>query len=137
MKKLVFQLAKFGGVGFICFLIDFAILSILTEVFKVNYLVSSAIAFSVSVVVNYILSVVFVFNVDRQSNKKRNFILFIVFSVIGLALTEVIMKIGVDIIGWDYRIVKIAATAIIMIYNFVTRKLFLEKKEFKKEGFSK
>ena len=137
MKKLVFQLVKFGGVGFLCFLIDFAILSLLTEAFKVNYLVSSAIAFSVSVVVNYILSVVFVFNVDRQSNKKRNFILFIVFSVIGLALTEVIMKIGVDIIDWDYRIVKITATAIIMIYNFVTRKLFLEKKEFKKEGFSK
>ena len=128
MKKLMFQLVKFGGVGFLCFLIDFAILSLLTEAFKVNYLVSSAIAFSVSVIVNYVLSVVFVFDVDRQNNKKRNFILFVIFSVIGLILTELIMKLGVDIISWDYRIVKIAATAIIMIYNFVTRKLFLEKK---------
>ncbi len=128
MKKLMLQLVKFGGVGFLCFLIDFAILSLLTEAFKVNYLVSSAIAFSVSVVVNYVLSVVFVFDVDRQKNKKRNFILFVIFSVIGLVLTELIMKLGVDIISWDYRIVKIAATAIIMIYNFVTRKLFLEKK---------
>ncbi|MDD6478366.1 MAG: GtrA family protein [Oscillospiraceae bacterium] len=128
MKKLMLQLVKFGGVGFLCFLIDFAILSLLTEAFKVNYLVSSAIAFSVSVVVNYVLSVVFVFDVDCQNNKKRNFILFVFFSVIGLILTELIMKLGVDIISWDYRVVKIAATAIIMIYNFVTRKLFLEKK---------
>ncbi len=58
---------------------------------------------------------------------KKNFIIFIVFSVIGLGLTELIMWLGVDIMKISYLIVKIIATAIVMVFNFVTRKIFLEK----------
>ena len=43
-----------------------------------------------------------------------------------LLLTELIMKIGVDGIGLNYLLVKIGATAIVMVYNFITRKKFLE-----------
>ena len=39
---------------------------------------------------------------------------------------ELIMKIGVDGIGLNYLLVKIGATAIVMVYNFITRKKFLE-----------
>lgn len=127
IKKLVLQLIKFGGVGVVCFLIDYGILFLLTDIVKLGVLYSAAISFSVSVVVNYILSVKFVFDTNPKHDKKRNFILFVVFSVIGLGLTELIMKIGVDYMLINYLIVKIAATAIVMVFNFVTRKLFLEK----------
>ena len=127
MKKLAIQLIKFGGVGFTCFAIDYGVLFLLTDLCGVNVFLSAAISFSVSVVVNYILSVKFVFDTNPKHDKKRNFILFIVFSVIGLGLTELIMKIGVDLLLINYLIVKIAATAIVMVFNFVTRKLFLEK----------
>ena len=49
-----------------------------------------------------------------------------IFSIIGLILTEVIMFIGTDIININYLIVKIVATAIVMVFNFITRKMFLE-----------
>ena len=127
IKKLVLQLIKFGGVGAVCFLIDYGILFLLTDIFKIEVLYSAAISFSVSVIVNYILSVKFVFDTNPKHDKKRNFILFIVFSVIGLGLTELIMKVGVDLLLINYLIVKIAATAVVMVFNFVTRKLFLEK----------
>lgn len=127
MKKLAIQLIKFGGVGFTCFAIDYGVLFLLTDLCGVNVFLSAAMSFSVSVVVNYILSVKFVFDTNPKHDKKRNFILFIVFSVIGLGLTELIMKIGVDYMLINYLIVKIAATAIVMVFNFVTRKLFLEK----------
>lgn len=127
IKKLVLQLIKFGGVGVVCFLIDYGILFLLTDIFKLGVLYSAAISFSVSVIVNYILSVKFVFDTNPKHDKKRNFILFIVFSVIGLGLTELIMKVGVDLLLINYLIVKIAATAVVMVFNFVTRKLFLEK----------
>ena len=127
IKKLVLQLIKFGGVGVVCFLIDYGILFLLTDIFKLGVLYSAAISFSASVIVNYILSVKFVFDTNPKHDKKRNFILFIVFSVIGLGLTELIMKVGVDLLLINYLIVKIAATAVVMVFNFVTRKLFLEK----------
>lgn len=127
IKKLVLQLIKFGGVGVVCFLIDYGILFLLTDIVKLGVLYSAAISFSVSVVVNYILSVKFVFDTNPKHDKKRNFILFVVFSVIGLGLTELIMKVGVDLLLMNYLIVKIAATAVVMVFNFITRKLFLEK----------
>ncbi len=127
LKELFVQLVKFGGVGVVCFIIDFATLHLLTDYAKLHYLISAAFAFTVSVVVNYLLSVKFVFNVDPDLDKKRNFILFVFFSVIGLVLTEILMWIGVDKLAFNYMIVKIGATAIVMVFNFITRKLFLEK----------
>ena len=114
MKKLIDQI------------IDFAILYCLTDWAGWHYLVSAAAAFTGSVIVNYILSVTFVFDTNERYQKSRNFTLFIIFSIIGLLLTELIMKIGVDGIGLNYLLVKIGATAIVMVYNFITRKKFLE-----------
>ena len=60
---------KFGFVGVLCFFIDYGIMVFLTEVFGINYMVSSTVSFSVSVTVNYILSVAFVFETDKDKNK--------------------------------------------------------------------
>lgn len=92
---------------------------------KINEI--TGIAFSVSVVFNYILSIKWVFDVDKEKSKSKNFILFIIFSIIGLILTEVIMHVGVKMLDFNYLIVKIVATAIVMVFNFITRKIFLEK----------
>ena len=127
MKKLIRQIVRFGGVGVLCFLIDYGILNVLTEYAKVYYLLSATISFSVSVIVNYVLSTLFVFDVDKEHSRVRDLLLFVVFSVIGLGLTAGIMKLGVDWLAFDYRLVKIIATAIVMVYNFITRKLFLER----------
>lgn len=126
-EKLLLQIFKFGIVGVIAFLIDYVTLIICKEVFHLNTLLSAAIAFTVSVIVNYILSVKWVFDVNKKNSGKRNFIIFIVFSLMGLGLTELIMWFGEDILKISYLIVKIVATIIVMIFNFITRKLFLEK----------
>ncbi len=126
MKKLVKQLFKFGIVGILCFFIDYGIMIALTEIVGVNYLLSSAISFSISVIVNYILSLSFVFDTEKGNNLK-NFSLFIVLSVIGLGINQLLMWIGVEILGIYYMISKIIATGIVMLYNFITRKVILEK----------
>ena len=125
--SLIVQLFKFSIVGVICFIVDFAVLYVLKEFVHLHVLLAAGISFSVSVILNYILSIYFVFDVDRQKNKKRNFILFVVFSVIGLVLTELLMKLGIDVLNVNYMLVKVGATVIVMVYNFVTRKLFIER----------
>ena len=125
-KKLFSQIIKFGFVGGTAFVIDAGLLFLLTEFCGIHYLISGMISFTASVIYNYILSVKFVFDTNERYQKSRNFALFIIFSIIGLLLTELIMKIGVDGIGLNYLLVKIGATAIVMVYNFITRKKFLE-----------
>ncbi|WP_033126824.1 MULTISPECIES: GtrA family protein [Eubacteriales] len=127
MKKLFEQIIKFGLVGFLCFFIDYGIMVFLTEIVNINYLISSGISFTVSVIVNYILSLTFVFD-TKEGNKIKEFVIFIILSVIGLGINQVLMWFCVDVLGIFYMISKIGATAVVMVYNFITRKLILEKK---------
>ena len=128
MKKLIMQIIKFGMVGGLCFLIDYGVMIFLTEIFNINYLISSGISFTVSVIVIYILSMQFVFETEKDDSAMKKFIIFVVLSVIGLIINQILMWILVDKIGIFYMISKIGATVIVMVYNFITRKLILEKK---------
>lgn len=130
MKNLFSQLIKFGLVGGIAFLIDYGIMVFLTEVFKIPSLISAAISFTVSVIFNYISSVKWVFDVDKEKNSKtKELVVFILLSIVGLGINELIMWIMDKEFGIYYMISKIVATAVVMCYNFITRKLFLEKKK--------
>lgn len=130
MQLLIKQILKFGLVGGIAFVIDYGLMVLLTEVFGINYLISSAVSFSVSVIFNYLLSIFWVFDVSGSNRgQKENFIIFLVLSIIGLGLNQLLMWLGSDLMGLHYMLTKIGATAIVMVYNFITRKLFLEGKQ--------
>lgn len=129
MKKLILQMVKFGAVGFLCFFIDYGIMLLLTELAGVNYLISCSISFSVSVIVNYLLSMHFVFAAKADMKKRTQFVIFVILSVIGLGLNQLFMWLFVDLVHIPYQIAKLAVTAIVMLFNFVTRKVFLEEKE--------
>ncbi|MEF9841577.1 MAG: GtrA family protein [Raoultibacter sp.] len=126
MKKLIAQLMKFGVVGVIAFVIDYGLLIFLTEVFYVDYLISATISFTVSVIFNYVASMRYVFSHREGMSRRREFVIFIVLSVLGLIINDVGMWVGVSLLAVDYRITKIVATVIVMLWNFVTRKIFLD-----------
>jgi len=132
MKKLIGQIIKFGAVGFLCFFIEYGILVALVELFGAPVLFASGTAFTVSVIVNYILSITLVFDADKQANKLKQFVIFIVLSLIGLGINQLIMEYGTawldQYMARSYMLVKIFATGVVMVYNFITRKIFIEKK---------
>lgn len=128
MKKLAGQIIKFGFVGFLCFFIDYEIMVLLVERFGVDYRLSCGISFTVSVIVNYILSITFVFETDKKRKKTGEFAMFVLLSVIGLGINEVCMWFAVETLKIDYRLSKVGATAVVMVYNFISRKIFIEKK---------
>lgn len=126
MKKLFAQFMKFGVVGAIAFVIDYGLLAFLTEVFGIDYLVSATISFTASVAFNYVASMRYVFTHKEDMSRRREFVIFVVLSVIGLAINNACMWAGVELLGVHYLLTKIAATAIVMVWNFVTRKIFLD-----------
>lgn len=141
MKKLLEQILKFGVVGFICFLIDFGITTGLTNIFGVHYLISKFLGFVISAVVNYILSIKFVFTQKKEMDKSKEFTVFLVLSAIGLLINEVVMFVCIDVVYANngylqaeisnelmVSISSVIATGIVMVYNFISRKLFLERK---------
>ena len=127
VKKLIAQFMKFGIVGVIAFLIDYGLMVALTEFFGVPYLISNTISFTVSVVFNYVASMRYVFERRDDMSRRREFIIFVLLSIIGLILNDLFMWLFVSVWFIDYRIAKIIVTVLVAIWNFVTRKIFLEK----------
>lgn len=125
MKKLINQILKFGVVGGIAFVIDYGILFLLAKVIGLNELLSAAISFIISLTFNYFLSTKWVFEAKKQTPKEV--IIFVLLSVVGLGINEVLIYLGTKKLGIDVMIVKLFATAIVMVYNFITRKLIIEK----------
>ncbi len=149
MKKLLEQILKFGVVGVVCFCIDFLITLVVAAILRkvgmsttTAALIGAFWGFTISVIINYILSMKFVFQRRDDMDKRREFIIFVILSLIGLALNELIIKVSIDVIyeGWAWMKehlsaglvtagAKMVATGIVMVYNFITRKIFLEKKD--------
>jgi len=141
MKKLVEQILKFGVVGFIAFFIDFGIFKLLSGVFGLHYLIANFFGFTISLIFNYVASMKFVFERKEDADRRTEFVIFTILSIIGLLLNELIIFICIEgiyhktavlaqyiNIGMAETLGKIIATGIVMVYNFITRKIFLEKK---------
>lgn len=126
MKKLIKQILNFGIVGVISFFIDYGILYLFTECFNVNIYISNIISFSVSTICNYILSIYWVFKRNRNKNILSEFRIYLFLNIIGLGINQIIIYSLVEYIQMYYMIAKIFATGIVMIYNFITRKVFIE-----------
>lgn len=125
-NKLLNQILKFGLVGGTAFVIDYVLLYFCTEFLHIHYLISSIISFTVSAIFNYILSIKWVFDVKKKQDVK-DFVIFIILSVIGLGINSLIMYVMVEKFGVYYMFSKIVSTAVVMVYNFITRKIFVEK----------
>jgi putative flippase GtrA len=127
MKKLIMQLIRFGIVGVIATAIDVGVLALLKEAAHMEVLVASALSFTVAVVVNYILSMLWVFK-SKGESKAKEFVIFVLLSVGGLLITQLVMWLGTELAEIYYLAVKIFAIIFESTYNFITRKIFLEKK---------
>ncbi|NMA51088.1 MAG: GtrA family protein [Mollicutes bacterium] len=125
MNKLVNQILKFGLVGGIAFLIDFCIFAILVKI-GIHYLIAQIISFFISLIFNYIASIKWVFNAKKQTKKEA--LLFLFLAIIGLGINELLLYIGISILNIDTLLTKLISTMLVMIYNFITRKLIIEKK---------
>lgn len=126
MGGLIKQMGKFGVVGVIAFCVDYGVMVALKELAGLDPVLAAGISFVVSLIVNYLLSMHFVFERREDISRQREFVMFVVLSAVGLVINEICMWLGATALGIDYRLVKIFATAVVMVWNFCSRKKWLE-----------
>ena len=131
-RGIISEFIRYVFVGGISFLADFFALYVFHELIipdmPYSLYISVVIGFLVGVVVNYILSLKFVFiSVKETSLGKgtRDKVLFVIIGLIGLALNEVGMFTGTELLYIDYRIVKVIVAGIVMVWNYIARKLLI------------
>ena len=127
LKRLVQQFLKFSVVGVIAFVIDFGVMVVLTELADLPPVVSAGVSYCVSTVFNYVASMRYVFAHREGLSRMHEFIIFVTLSVIGLGLNEAIMWLGGRLVGDEwYMLTKVVATALVMFWNFFSRKRWLD-----------
>lgn len=140
MKKLlsmalIKEFLRYVVVGGISFLADFGTLTLFEEVFfkerePWQIFISTAAGFIVGLAVNYILSLVFVFRAEDNNGSGKSvgaFMIFALVGVIGLGITEGLMHLGVNILHFHYMLTKIVAAGIVLVWNYLGRKILIFK----------
>lgn len=122
MKRLLVQTLQYFWVALLGLFVDFGTLVLLTEVFDVNYLVSTVCGFLAGLIVNFVLSERFVFRDPKLRSGWIRFALFGAIGAAGLALLTLLMWLQVDVLGWNYVLAKVLATVFVYAWNFVARR---------------
>ena len=116
------QLFRYIFVGGISFVVDFIVLFILKEFFKVNLYFAVAAAFIFGLITSYVLSKLLVFT---KENSIGEFITFVLIAIVGLIFTELLMHLFAIVIGIQYLISKFIVAWIVLIWNFTAKKVIL------------
>ena len=125
-RPLIAQLARFLIVGGVSFTIDYGLFTLLYAV-GVPHLAASSTSFTISLFANYALSRRYVFDVNEDVNIVREFTAYVGLNVIALGLNTAVLYVCADLMGASPFLGKIVATAIVLVYNFISRKLLLER----------
>ena len=134
------EVIRFALTGGVCFLVELGVLILLKGRFGIDTLIATPIAFLISVILNYLLCVVWVFRgkKNRGAGAKAG---FLITSLIGLGLNELLMLLFRMTLGEDaviltlgsrtfnmYVLNKCLATLIVMIWNYFSKRAVLYRK---------
>ncbi|WP_270848652.1 GtrA family protein [Candidatus Collinsella stercoripullorum] len=125
-KDTVKQFSKFAVVGITSLAVDYILLLVLVELLHVDFLIATSASFLASVVVNYFLSMRYVFSRRDDLSRKREFTIFAVLSAVGLGLNDLFMFVGVAVLSIGYQVMKLISTFLVTWYNFFSRRRFLD-----------
>jgi putative flippase GtrA len=123
--KTEIQFFRYIFVGGVAFIVDFTSLYVLTDFFGIYYLYSAAAAFILGLVVNYFISISWVFNKRKLNSKTIEFSVFALIGIVGLGLNEIFIWFFTDELNLFYLVSKILAAIIILFWNFFARKITL------------
>ena len=127
-RGFILQYAKFAVVGITSLMVDYGVLVFLTEntAFGLDYFQASAFSYTLSIFVNYILSMKYVFHGKEDISRMKEASIFFVLSLIGLFLNQMVMWFTVECLGIYYAMAKLLSTLMVTNYNYISRKKFFE-----------
>lgn len=144
-KQLFLEIIRFLIVGGIATILDYAttfLFGVILKDYWFNTAVSNTIGHIIGLLVNYFLSIIFVYKQvkDKKQGKTfKAFMLFVLVDVVGLLVTIGFMSlqeayfpvINISLFGYDFNVVwllsKIFMTLVCLIWNYIGRKKFIFK----------
>ncbi len=150
-KGLIAELLRYcvaGGTAFVCDLgaktlahsvilpEEMGSFSIFGFVNEVRVALATAIGFLVGLVVNYLISIFFVFTSESQKKQGRGLVPFLIYlavSIVGLGVNMAVTQLGCNLLSVTkddtvlFMAVSCVAAGVALVWNYIGRKVFVYK----------
>jgi putative flippase GtrA len=124
--RVIRQFVKFAIVGAIGTCVDVATLVLLKEVLGLNVYVANFFSFSLAVINNYTWNSHWTF-ADQEKEHRRQIVQFVIISVVGLLLSEMLLYVFHDIANLHYLLAKVLGILIVLFWNFFANRFWTFK----------
>lgn len=119
------QLFRYFVVSGFSLVIDFCTLFLFTDVLRIHYLISSVLSYSIGLLINYYISVNWVFNSRTYANRRKEFTIFVAIGIAGLGINTLVMWVCTELFSLYYLAARVISAAIGYTWKYVARRLIL------------
>lgn len=97
---------------------------------KLATIIGTGVGFIFGLIFNYIFSIIFVFNRTNTdfAKTKTGFLVFTALSSVGFLIHTLGMALGYGVLHINEWVVKVVLTFVVLIFNYITRKKIIFKK---------
>jgi len=127
--NVIVQLFRYFIVSGLSLVIDFCTLFVFTDLLHIQYLVSGILSYSIGLVINYFISVNWVFNSRNYEDRRKEFIVFAGIGILGLGVNTLVMWICTGLLGLYYLASRVISAAIGYTWKYVARRVILFRKK--------
>ena len=119
------RIARYFVVGGVAACVDIGLFMLFAQYFGLPYLRVSAASFVVATLVNYLLSIRFVFVSGQRFRRRWEVALVFLVSGIGLVLNQAILAFCVESLKLSLLFSKLAATGVVFFWNYFARRVLV------------
>jgi len=114
-------------IGTIAFIVDFSVLFTLVFFFNLHWFYSASFSFILATILNYYLSITYVFSSGIKFKKKEEFLLVFVMSIFGLIFNQVFIYILYKFALINLFYSKLITTGVVFFWNYNSRRYIIFK----------
>ena len=132
-SSLIGQFVRYLVTGGFAFVVDFLLYAFCLYELSWHYLVANLVGLVAGLIINYVMSVAWVFSECKrvlEDRKTVEFGVFAIVGIIGVGINELLMLLMVGMLDANEMKSKIVAAILVLMWNFGVRKmvLFRERK---------
>ena len=131
-SSLMGQFVRYLVTGGLAVVVDFGLYALCLYKFDWFYLLANLVGLVAGLVINYIMSIAWVFSECKrvlEDRKTAEFTIFAVVGFLGVGINELLMLLMVGGFKWDEMISKMAAAVLVLMWNFGARKMMLFREQ--------
>jgi putative flippase GtrA len=119
------RLIKYLFVGGTAAVVDISLFTLFAGYFEWTWWLVSICTFALATYVNYYLSIRYVFESGARHTKNTEITAVYIVSLFGLAVNQLVLYAAINWMQWGLLVAKIFATAIVFLWNYLSRKHFI------------